>query len=564
MRTIHTSMLSEVKSVFNSEADNEQYYKILKNSSSLNIYNVELARPIVKKNKGIIDWQTSYTNDLKPLSDLPESKRIEIGSVLESFFKLFKSKIEKFRNIPVDFVSKVMQIPNWDSILVSHNEDYIVIVEWGFLQDKFNRKEGIIETLFPIPNQSILVQIVNENNEPVSNERLKLVSRNVSTSAVTNDKGYAKFGTLTRGESFEIGNTSFSSSYNLKETFICDGRDAYVIKINVYINIQVKVKYSSGDPVLNENLTFKSNIHEEIYNTKKLGKFSVKHKTFSSFFSISDENGKILLNESIPNTDTVYTIIIDDNVQPAEDFKTNFDEEDTSKNTNFLFLNSFDKPIKNLSVSFSGHNFNKTFMTDNNGQITLYNHNLEEITYSFSRYKKNWQSVASLTNDDTQVIKVKPIFPWLWWFIISLLLFLILCCLFADCFCANEKHTSISSTEDGIEEILNPCNVETVSGGSGITRTKHYLGSITGQVVINYDMQFEPDKMEVFYQKNRVASTFSIQGNDNGFVGGNINGVSGEGSISFYYEKDKDDFIEIIITGSTEDTVWAYLVNCPN
>lgn len=564
MRTIHTSMLSEVKSVFNSEADNEQYYKILKNSSSLNIYNVELAKPIVKKNKGIIDWQTDYSNDLKPLSEFPESKRIEIGSVLESFFKLFKSKIEKFRNIPPDFVSKVMQIPNWESILVSYNEDYIVIVEWGFLLDKFNRKEGVIETLFPIPNQSILVKLVNENNEVVSNKRLILKSKDINISAITNENGYAKFGTLTRGESFEILSASDSSNFSLKEGFICDGRDTYVIKINEYIIIQINVKYSTGKPVLNENFPFKSNFHQETYNTGKLGKFSVKHKVTSSYFSISNENGKTLLNEEIPNNDAVFTIIIDEDVQPVENLKTNIDEEDVNKNTDFLFLNSFGRPIKNLSVGFLGNDFKKTFTTDNKGQINLPNHNLDEVKYSFRRYNKNWEGVCTLTNGNIQVIKVKPIFPWLWWLIMAFLLFLIVCCLFFNCFCSNEKNSKISSIDDEIEEVINPCNVETVSGGSGITRTKHSLGNSPGQVVINYDMQFVPDKMEVYYQKELIASTFNVQGNSDGFVGGNLQGVRGEGSIDFYYKKDKDDFIEIVMTGSTKDTAWAYLVNCPN
>lgn len=54
MKTIHTSSLNEIKSVFNSESDNEQYFKVLKNSNSAKLYNVELAQPIVRKTKASV------------------------------------------------------------------------------------------------------------------------------------------------------------------------------------------------------------------------------------------------------------------------------------------------------------------------------------------------------------------------------------------------------------------------------------------------------------------------------------------------------------------------------
>lgn len=569
MKTIHTSKLIDLKSVFNSEIDNLQYYKVLYNANCTLLNNVELAKPIVKKSKGIIEWQSEKNLDLYPINSYNQEERIKLGNILEVFFKDFKNKVSKYNNIPKDFVKDVMQIPDLSSIYVSPDHGYLVIVNWGFLEDKFNRKEGVIETLFPIPNQSILVQLVNENNEPLEGYEIGFNSRINTSVSKTNANGYANFGTLTRGENFTILlKNKFSTSS--QHEFLCDGSEKYVLKINENITIQIIVKDSLNRIVKDLNLIVDSTSNvSKTYNTKDLGKFKFSEKANSGNFSVSTKDGVVLLNEEVPKNDSTFEIKFNnqwENKASAENKK-----EDLNKNkaisANLTFVNLFKRPIKNMTVDINDGSNNSTYVTDDLGQINLKLNSSNKINYSFNRYKKTWEGFKKIDAGSSNIIKVVPIFPWLWWIILLMLTVLLFCCLFTDCFCSKDyKNNNSNITHDEVEQIqaeVTPCNQQTVSGGDGVTSTKHTLGNKSGEVVIQYNMQNIPDKMEVFYENELVASTFSIPNNIDGFVGNSITGSSGVGEIKFYYVKEKVDYIEIIVTGSDANTAWEYLVKCP-
>src|SRR5690554_2167795 len=107
MRQVHTSSLNEIKTVFNSDSDNEQYYDRLKNSYSHRINNVELARPIVRRNNATIIWKAETNLELEPFNKLSEDKQAEISFKLRDFFESFKEKINSFRNVSSDFVDQL-------------------------------------------------------------------------------------------------------------------------------------------------------------------------------------------------------------------------------------------------------------------------------------------------------------------------------------------------------------------------------------------------------------------------------------------------------------------------
>jgi hypothetical protein len=108
---------------------------------------------------------------------------------------------------------------------------------------------------------------------------------------------------------------------------------------------------------------------------------------------------------------------------------------------------------------------------------------------------------------------------------------------------------------------LHPCDEEQISGGDGITRTKHFLGKNSGTVTVNYDMETEPDLLEVIYEGKVVCSTRDIPRNDNGLVGdGNAAGCCN--SLSFDYHATGDTYCTIVITGG-DGTSWQYTLGCP-
>ncbi|RYH72168.1 hypothetical protein EVU94_13965 [Flavobacteriaceae bacterium 144Ye] len=573
MKVIHTSRLSEVKSVFNSEADNVQYYNVLKNSNCLKFYNVELAKPIVRKSKGEIIWQSDTVLELKSLSELPENQRIKYGEHLEKFFKNFQTRVSRFSNISKDFAKNVMEIPDWNSVLVNEDQDYIVIVNWGFLEDKFNRKEGIIETLFPIPDQSILVRLINENDEPIVNQNIDLVISDTQRSDYTNSNGYARFGTLIRGKSFNIKFNHKASGKLYAFDFVCDGRQEYVVQIKEKVLIKIIVKDRNGSPL--ENTDFFVNtpiLNDEKFNTRQLGHFKFNHKVSNDFFEIKDEENKILLREKIPFEDSTFIIECDDNQDSKEEAIGHIEYvEQKDDNVKFIFVNAFKKPLKGLSVDFNckGNSYKRS--TNNRGEVVLAlnNDTSDQLDFSFRRYREFWDGSLDLSPGvNNYVIKSKPLFPWLWWLLILILFILLWCCAIGDCFCNELSNTNPNANnyskpiQDDEDVLVSACDIQTNSGGHGITKTKHVLGDDSGEVELLYNMENIPDKLEVFYQGKLLTSTFEISGNKNGYVGGRLSSGP-KARLRFKYNKDMDDFVTVVVTGYDENTSWEYLISCP-
>lgn len=571
MRVIHTSKLSEVKSVFNSEADNVQYYNVLRNSNCIKFYNVELGKPVIRKSKGEILWQTDTNIEFKQLSDLQDDQRIKYGEYLEKFFENFKNKVNKFSNVSDDFARKVMEIPDWNSVLVNDIEDYIVIVNWGFLEDKFNRRAGIIETLFPIPDQSILVKLINEKEEPIANQKIILTLSDSERNDYTNTNGYARFGTLTRGKSFSLKLQNKETGSQKSFDFVCDGREEYVIKTKENVTIKIIAKDNQGNLLENKSFFISSSlVKNQEFNTKQLGHFRFNHKIIDDFFEIKDQEDKLVFREKIPHDDATFIIDYEEEQDVGDEQEANFTpQKDDQQPIKLIFLNAFNKPLKSFNVNFEFQNqtFNRT--TDNNGELHLDLNVKEEekLDFLFNRYNKLWNSSIQLNPENKfYIIKTKPIFPWLWWFLILLLIILLCCCTFCNCFCNdnNTKTQVVDNDQKTVKEkvLISPCDVETVSGGHGVTKTNHVLGNKPGLVELMYNMESIPDKLEVYYQNELVISTYEINGNDNGFVGGNLS--SGPTALlKFNYKKDIDDFVLVVVTGSNQETAWEYLISCP-
>src|SRR5690625_1869824 len=203
MKEVAISRLSEIKSVFNSNTDNEQFYNRLKNAGCYKIDNVELARPIIRQSNATIIWKSDCNLPLIPFNKLSDDTQAKISFKLSSFFDSFKEKIETFSNIPSSFSDQVIEIPDKSSILVNEENDYVVIINWGFLEDSFDRKEGILYHLFNYDSlSSILVKLVNRKNNPIREIDLKLESKEDRETSITDEKGFARFGTLQKGTKF--------------------------------------------------------------------------------------------------------------------------------------------------------------------------------------------------------------------------------------------------------------------------------------------------------------------------------------------------------------------------
>jgi hypothetical protein len=105
------------------------------------------------------------------------------------------------------------------------------------------------------------------------------------------------------------------------------------------------------------------------------------------------------------------------------------------------------------------------------------------------------------------------------------------------------------------------CNEQTKSGGEGVDNNDVVLGTQSGMVSLAYNMESVPDKLEVFYEGNLIASTFTVYGNNNGYVGGD-NQAGASGYLNFLYQYHSDQFVTVRVTGP-QGTSWTYVVRCP-
>jgi hypothetical protein len=506
MRQVHISKLSDIKSVFNSPSDNEQFYRVLTNSGLTNFENIELAQPTVRQSNASVIWKAKSSGNYSSFNSLTTTKQEEVGRTLEKFYKKFKEKANEFKNVGPDFAEKIIQIPSLDSLLVDESNYNIIIVNWGFLEDSFNRSEGLISKLFPKPENSVLVNVIDDENQAVPFCELTFSTKQFDQTGLTNEKGYARFQNLRQGLEFSI-KVNYPPYESLTKEFICDGRKEYCVQIK---KEEIITKDSPVEPIEIDEI----------------------------------ETGEI--NE-------------------VEEDEAALDEE--NEPIKIKFINTFNRPIKNLKVTVKEENGDVLHRnTDKNGQIFL-DTNSNILNFELTRRHSPWNFTIKNDYQTNHLIKLKPLYPWIWWLVILLLLFFWLWCLLSNCNCGQtiNQHSNNHSYSNPIEEkkppeVLN-CNSANKSGGEGVTKNKHFLGENTGIVSISYNMENVPDKMEVFYEGKLVGSTNEVNGNKNGFVGANLSaGCCGE--IDFYYKKNKDDFCTVVLTGSNK-TSWNYSISCP-
>lgn len=88
------------------------------------------------------------------------------------------------------------------------------------------------------------------------------------------------------------------------------------------------------------------------------------------------------------------------------------------------------------------------------------------------------------------------------------------------------------------------------TGGGLYTEKYHELGNKAGKVQIEYDMYTAPDKMDVYYM-NQLLATTNVE-------------VTGKGTLSFSYTPVNGvTQIKVVVTNTTGGSVWEYLVKCP-
>lgn len=108
---------------------------------------------------------------------------------------------------------------------------------------------------------------------------------------------------------------------------------------------------------------------------------------------------------------------------------------------------------------------------------------------------------------------------------------------------------------------------DAVSGSYGITINHFDLGEKSGVVHVTYDMYSIPDRIDLRWHNNWIASSGTLLSNTS--YGPNYGlypdgFVSGTNTLSFNYDPSKGHDLYVYVTGNNPSTAWDVSVDCPN
>ncbi|HOZ82506.1 MAG TPA: hypothetical protein PLU85_05695 [Bacteroidia bacterium] len=128
--------------------------------------------------------------------------------------------------------------------------------------------------------------------------------------------------------------------------------------------------------------------------------------------------------------------------------------------------------------------------------------------------------------------------------------------------CAGNVST-IANTDVSVTDPLG-CGAS-FSGNVGITALVANLGSKAGTATISYDMYSIPDRLDIRYDGQWIASTGTLL-SPSGYPNCAISPdgfVSGSHSVTFNYDPGKSRLVEIYVSGCNSGTAWQIEVVCP-
>lgn len=436
MQVVKKSNLGLIKSIFNSNTDNEQYYEIINNVFNGKVDCLEFAKPTIQTNAGYILWKAKTPGPYSKYSELKDEKqKLYLNNMVQKALNDIKGKLSNL-NQDEDFLSKIIEIPSEDSIFFTQNNNSIniILTEWGFTKDEFVESQGILKKIFPNGLQSFILKFKSKNGEFLEGINCSINTNNDNYEGVSDSRGFISLNDLQKNQELKI--KSVDNNFSDSSIIIGDNNEHTIIVERTF-ELTFKVIDSNKIPVENASFIFASEIlGKKTFVTNYNGQFGLKHIENNSVFTILDKDENALLSKKIPNQDSEYTIVYNKlkelNEENIELITPALEEEEfiaqVNKDVTIELLNWRKKPIVNQSLSFYGSKEGKlNFVTDSNGQFHP-NKLLENKEYSiFMKYKKaDWKKdfLHSKQNKEyTFIVKNKKI---LWWWLPVFILFFLL------------------------------------------------------------------------------------------------------------------------------------------
>jgi hypothetical protein len=426
MNIVNESNLGGIKSVFNDNASNSHYYKIINKTFHGIIKNLEFAKPIIQVNQGSIIWQSISPGPYLNYTNLDRENKDYIDSLIKESLNEMSSIMEK--NTNKDFLEDIIEVPSEGSIFYTRDSDNdvnIILTEWGFVKDEHLKREGVLKKIFSTSMKSFIVKFKSNKNELLEGVNTSISSEDLNFQATSNVDGLVKINNLKKGNTIVVSSVDGSfEDVNLK----VDEKDEYIIIVNRNFTLYFTVIDSNNKPVSNCEFLFKSDIYKNKYfSTDLVGNYDFQHPESEGGFQVFSNENNELLFEMLPSEDQQYTIIYDPPIEePKDNSMKNVEEPIIEKSIELEFLNWRRKPIVKKEIDLYGQNGKSNYITDEDGIIYLDTLN-RDIEYGIFMNFKNasWKTEFKHTDKSryTFIVKKKR---FLWWWVPFFLFFLCL------------------------------------------------------------------------------------------------------------------------------------------
>lgn len=423
MSIVKESSLGSIKSVFNDDASNSHYYKIIHKTINGRITKLEFAKPIIQVNQGSISWQSKFDGPYLNYTSLNAESKEYVDSIIQDSLNSMASLLEG--NNDSDFLDNIIEIPNEESIFYtkdSSNKINVILTEWGYTNDEQQRKEGVLKKIFTSAiKASLIVKFKSAKNEKLEGTKAVITSEDVNFSGVSDNEGVIKLNNLDKGNTIFISSPDNTfDEVNLKIGSI----DEHTIIVERKFTLLFQVITSNNITVANTDFFFKSELFQNLkLQTDKNGNCLVKHTEIDGDFEMFSSSGDQLLQEILPSEDQTYNIVYD---PPVEEGLIDSLEPPIIDNIELEFLNWRKKPIAQQQIEIYGQNGKVNYVTDKNGIVPIDNLS-KDIEYGiFMNFKgTNWKTEFTHTDKSKYsfVVKRRRV---LWWWLPFVFFFLLL------------------------------------------------------------------------------------------------------------------------------------------
>ena len=159
MNIVNESNLGKIKSVFNDNASNSHYYKIIHKKIQGVLQNLEFAKPIIQINKGTIVWQADTDGPYLNYTSLDQEGKQYIDELIQGALNKLATTLEGISD--KGFLENIIEIPDENAIFYTkdlNNNISIILTEWGYTKDEHIKREGVLKKIFSATMKSFIIK----------------------------------------------------------------------------------------------------------------------------------------------------------------------------------------------------------------------------------------------------------------------------------------------------------------------------------------------------------------------------------------------------------------------